>query len=339
MPKVSVIVPVYNVEKYIHRCIDSILSQTFTDWELILVDDGSPDSSGAICDEYAARDARIRVIHKENGGVSSARNVGIKQAAGEWITFVDSDDYLDEDSLLSMVELTKHYDADLFCFGIRMTTTDKPMQRKQQHDTLYTVDSSNLIKKILLYNTNCGPCSKMFRTKRLQNFRFDESLKIGEDLLFNLHYLSNLHSPIICSDLCVYNYYTNPSSAMHSKNLFDEYAFLSQKVESFFSGSNQYRDEIKIFKMINLFQPYVSIRRCPSYSDVKKLMAWNNDKLTKEVQPVLYRYMSDMSVSHNYANLRLRFIYFRSIIKRYLKSIYFVIISAFNNDIFRNTKH
>ena len=337
--KISIIVPIYNVEKYLDRCMVSLLNQTLKDIEIIMVDDGSPDNCPQMCDEYAKKDNRVKVVHKENGGLGYARNSGLDVAMGEYVAFVDSDDYLDEDSLLSMVELTKHYDADLFCFGIRMTTTDKPMQRKQQHDTLYTVDSSNLIKKILLYNTNCGPCSKMFRTKRLQNFRFDESLKIGEDLLFNLHYLSNLHSPIICSDLCVYNYYTNPSSAMHSKNLFDEYAFLSQKVESFFSGGNQYRDEIKIFKMINLFQPYVSIRRCPSYSDARILMAWNNDKLTKEVQPVLYRYMSDMSVSHNYANLRLRFIYFRSIIKRYLKRIYFIIISAFNNDIFRNTKH
>ena len=124
MPIVSIIVPVYNVEKYINRCIDSILAQTFTDWECILVVDGSPDKSGEICDEYSARDSRIRVIHKPNGGVSSARNVGINLATGEWITFVDSDDFIDADSLFSMVELTKHYDADLFCFGIRITTTD-----------------------------------------------------------------------------------------------------------------------------------------------------------------------------------------------------------------------
>ena len=339
MPKVSIIVPVYNVEKYIHRCVDSILSQTFTDWECILVDDGSPDGSGVICDEYAAKDARILVIHKDNGGVSSARNVGIKRATGEWITFVDSDDYLDEDSLCSMVELTKHYDSDLFCFGIRITTTDKPMQREQQYETSYTIDSSSLIEKILLYNTNCGPCSKLFKNKRLQNFCFDESVKIGEDLLFNLQYLSDLHRPIVCSDLCVYNYYTNPSSAMHSKILFDEYAFLSQKVESFFSGDNQYRDEINIFKMINLFQSYASIRRCPSYSDSRKMMAWNNDKLTKDVKPVLCRYMNDLTVSFLYASVRLRYLFFRSKIKIHLARVYFAIISAFNYDKLRISKH
>ena len=91
-PKVSVIVPVYKVEKYLPECIDSILAQTFTDFELILVDDGSPDNSGKICDDYAARDSRVRVFHKENGGVSSARNFGIDNARGEWIALMDGDD-------------------------------------------------------------------------------------------------------------------------------------------------------------------------------------------------------------------------------------------------------
>ena len=97
MPKVSVIVPVYNTEKYLSRCINSILAQSFDDYEMILVDDGSTDNSGLFLDEYVNRDPRIRVIHKENGGVSSARNVGIKKAVGEYIMFCDSDDYVDPD--------------------------------------------------------------------------------------------------------------------------------------------------------------------------------------------------------------------------------------------------
>ena len=92
MPTISVIVPVYNVEKYLRCCVDSILAQTFTDIEVLLVDDGSTDSSGAICDEYAQLDRRVRVFHKTNGGVSSARNLGLDEATGRWIMFVDSDD-------------------------------------------------------------------------------------------------------------------------------------------------------------------------------------------------------------------------------------------------------
>jgi len=98
-PQISVIVPVYKVEQYIHRCIDSILSQSFTDFELILVDDGSPDNCGKICDEYAQKDSRIRVFHKSNGGVSSARNLGLDNAKGEWIAFIDSDDFVENEYL------------------------------------------------------------------------------------------------------------------------------------------------------------------------------------------------------------------------------------------------
>ncbi|MEG1313359.1 MAG: glycosyltransferase, partial [Bacilli bacterium] len=93
-PKLSIIVPVYNVDKYINKCIESILAQTFTDFELLLVNDGSLDSSGSICDEYEKKDSRIKVFHKENGGVSSARNLGLENARGEWIAFVDGDDWI-----------------------------------------------------------------------------------------------------------------------------------------------------------------------------------------------------------------------------------------------------
>ena len=98
----SIIIPVYNSEKALRRCLDSILAQTMTDYECLLIDDGSTDSSGRICDEYAAKDERFRVFHKENGGVSSARNVGLDNAKGEWITFVDSDDSVEESFLESL---------------------------------------------------------------------------------------------------------------------------------------------------------------------------------------------------------------------------------------------
>ena len=117
-PKVSVIVPVYKVEKYLPECIDSILAQTFTDFELILVDDGSPDNSGKICDDYAARDSRIRVFHKENGGVSSARNLGIARARAQYVSFLDADDWWDEAFLEKMYTLSRKFpDAPMCCCG------------------------------------------------------------------------------------------------------------------------------------------------------------------------------------------------------------------------------
>ena len=103
-PTISVIVPVYNAEKYLHRCIDSVLAQTYKDFELLLIDDGSKDSSGTICDEYAAQDARVKVFHKENGGVSSARNVGLDHARGEWIMHLDGDDWIEHDMLERLIQ-------------------------------------------------------------------------------------------------------------------------------------------------------------------------------------------------------------------------------------------
>ena len=99
MPKVSIIVPVYNAEKYLRECLDSIISQIFTDWECILVDDGSPDNSGEICNEYAKDDSRFRVFHVQNGGVSRARNIGLDNMSSEWVMFVDSDDAIAENTL------------------------------------------------------------------------------------------------------------------------------------------------------------------------------------------------------------------------------------------------
>jgi glycosyltransferase involved in cell wall biosynthesis len=115
-PKVSVIVPVYNVEKYVRQCIESILAQTFTDWELLLVDDGTQDNSGYICDEYAQQDSRIRVFHKKNGGVSSARNLGLENAKGKWITFVDSDDFIYSNVLCLILETIETNALDILQF-------------------------------------------------------------------------------------------------------------------------------------------------------------------------------------------------------------------------------
>ena len=112
-PLVSVIVPVYKTEKFIHRCIDSVLNQTYSNWEMILVDDGSPDACGQICDSYAEKDGRIHVIHQENQGLSAARNAGIKICKGEWIYFLDSDDFIVEDALEKMIFFSKSGTYDI----------------------------------------------------------------------------------------------------------------------------------------------------------------------------------------------------------------------------------
>ena len=132
---VSVIVPVYKAEKWLHRCVDSILAQTMEDFEVLLIDDGSPDRSGEICDEYAAKDSRVWVFHKENGGVSSARNLGLDNAQGEWISFIDSDDWVEVDYLAG---LTENLDADMISESINIigSFVEKPEEVKYDRSSI-----------------------------------------------------------------------------------------------------------------------------------------------------------------------------------------------------------
>lgn len=117
LPKITIIIPVYNVERYLRRCLDIIAAQTFTDWECILIDDGSPYASGAVCDEYAANDGRFCVIHQDNRGVSAARNAGLDAARGEWIAFVDSGDWVDKDMLTALYACAVEKQAEVVVSG------------------------------------------------------------------------------------------------------------------------------------------------------------------------------------------------------------------------------
>ena len=214
-PAVSIIVPVYKVEKYINRCIDSILAQTFNDFELILVDDGSPDNSGAICDECAKKDSRIKVIHKQNGGVSSARNAGIKVAQGEFINFIDSDDTIPVDSLENLINLQKQNDADFVCCGFDMYSENSfiktfPFVNKYIDFSKIKDDDA----RVFLSNLFRGPCAKLYKNNIVQknNMLFDENVHIGEDTIFVYDYLSRCKN-VRCGDIVVYNYLRNDQSA------------------------------------------------------------------------------------------------------------------------------
>ncbi len=184
-PTISVIVPVYNAEKYLRRCIDSVLAQTYQDFELLLIDDGSKDSSGAICDEYVAKDARVRVFHKENGGVSSARNVGLDNARGEWITFVDSDDWISKDYLKEMV---MHSDSDLVITdftveGEGQWNEDLPVGKWQGNDLNKIIESRIRIARIT------APWCKLLKKSLIGQIRFYTELTTQEDTLFMFRYL------------------------------------------------------------------------------------------------------------------------------------------------------
>lgn len=187
-PKISIIIPVYNAEKYLRQCLDSVLAQTYSDFEVLLINDGSKDNSGKICDEYAAKDTRFTVFHKENGGVSSARNLGLENAQGEWVTFVDSDDYIADEFLEVFINYNDQVDFKLM--GV------KKKNKKQETDHFCFANSevfllAEFLSKYSLYQYFAGPWAKFFKAKiiRENKLRFDEALFWGEDALFNIQYL------------------------------------------------------------------------------------------------------------------------------------------------------
>jgi len=185
--KVSVIVPVHNTEPYLAACIESILSQRYSDFELLLVDDGSMDASGRICEEFAAKDPRVVVFHQKNGGVCSARNRGLENARGEFVVFVDADDRLTESYLDHLMES----DADMVIAGIRMfgakNRTRKPVRRDD-----FGIDglAAHWNTPPLMNYLYCYPVAKRFRTHiiRENGIHFDESLFFSEDMYFNMLY-------------------------------------------------------------------------------------------------------------------------------------------------------
>lgn len=217
-PKITIIVPVYNVERYLRRCLDSIAAQTFTDWECILIDDGSPDASGAICDEYVANDGRFRVIHQENRGVSVARNAGLDAARGEWIVFVDSDDWIENTMLEIMSGEAKRQNSDVVISG-------HIYQNEKAYGTNGPKDGILHMPKDFSEYLNAS-WAKLIKRSVLSknNIRFPLNIKIAEDLFF-LFQIFLLQPKIFGISKPMYNYFQNPDSVIHtitSKEISDE---------------------------------------------------------------------------------------------------------------------
>lgn len=199
---ISIIVPVYNVEKYLRYCIDSILSQTFTDFELLLIDDGSKDKSGEICDEYAKKDNRIKVYHKENGGVSSARNLGLNKANGEWVCFIDSDDIVLNTYLKNMVDAISNDNSMILSNyrGENMAVS----KVKLDNVTLYKDEIVKYFIKNRVLDLS-APYSKLYKVETIRKYSisFPEGIQMGEDAIFIIRYL-NRTSSVAVIDKCDY---------------------------------------------------------------------------------------------------------------------------------------
>lgn len=210
MPTISIIVPCYNVEKYLHKCLDSLINQTYNHIEVIMVDDGSPDNSGAICDAYAAKDSRVRVIHKKNGGVSAARNDGLAAATGEYVLFCDGDDWMPLDACEHIAYAANETGADVI-FGDIWRSWDSRDEYMRFFAEPFCTEDTVLIKELVktnFYYTYCpavpahnradgcygGPWNKAVKRSLLleRNIRFDLRVKgIYDDVLYSAHVLAN----------------------------------------------------------------------------------------------------------------------------------------------------
>lgn len=217
MAEISVIVPIYNVEPYLRRCIDSVLAQTFADFELILVDDGSPDACGAICDEYAKQDSRIAVIHQENKGVSAARNAGLKIATGNYVSFIDPDDWIEPEMVQTMVSAMKNERVQLVCCRWDNVYENGEKNSPQfDHGKLGRMAASNFLERLFDFPRSVAGscCNKLFMRDHIKNF-FDEQLKIAEDNMFLMKYCLSIESAYFM-DNEFYHVFSHSESATRS---------------------------------------------------------------------------------------------------------------------------
>lgn len=235
---VSVIVPVYKVEEYLHRCIDSILTQSYETLEVILVDDGSPDNCGLICDEYHAKDKRVKVVHRENGGLSAARNSGLDIVSGDYLMFVDSDDWLDVNTIKYLHQILVEYKADISAVGLLPV-----IDGTEVNNNIYTnkVKVYNKLQGLetFLFNGQLSPCAcgKLWRTDLWANVRFPEG-KLHEDQ-FTIYKILDEISCSVLSENKMYFYFKREGSIGHSEfskrtyDLYDaiqeEYSFITTK--------------------------------------------------------------------------------------------------------------
>lgn len=253
MAKVSVIVPVYNVEKYLERCIESIRSQTLEDIEIILVDDGSPDNCPKICDEFAEKDSRIKVIHKKNGGLSSARNAGVYVATGEYIGYIDSDDYAEQDMFETLYECARKNQVDFVMADYWRIQADGVRKKKTLDIRGGLYKKQNIIQEIypvliMREKVDYGPllsvCNCLYKTDFIKknSLFFDEEIKWSEDCIYsaivgyiatNFYYLK---------DKYVYNYVQNEGtiSTSYKPGAWDVYCKMNEKLREFFEKKTEY---------------------------------------------------------------------------------------------------
>lgn len=305
---ISVIIPVYNAGKFLRKCLDSMVNQTYKELQIILIDDGSTDGSGSICDEYAEIDGRIQVFHQENQGLSKARNRGLDLAKGEYITFVDSDDYIEIDTYATVNKaIIDNFSPDLILFREKSVDVNGKMvylQGDTPTGEILLKDRKFAEKRIIGELIN-GVCDKVFKAEVINGLSFEIGKMYGEDFRFNLEMLKKIHT-VVYIDQIKYSYVMNSESVTHQtfnpnsfdqvyfkdsiveivKNNFPEYLKVSEK-RAFLARLRMcrplYHERIanKYEEKLNEYNQYMRIH----YKSVKKEMS-----MQEKVEYILYMY-------------------------------------------------
>ena len=303
MPLISIIIPIYKVEPYLCRCVDSVLAQTYKDFELILIDDGSPDRCGAICDKYAIQDKRIHVIHQSNKGLSAARNTGLDCAAGDYICFIDSDDYIELSYLETIIPVMES-GADLAAIGYDKFDDNCYSQPYVWNNTKFFVKREDQVKffieELMQYNVGWEACFHVYRNDIIKMFqiRFQDTKKVfAEDLLFMICYCAHIER-IVCVNNVLYHYYQRIDSIMgKEKSVLNAGRMneLSKEVLSFFIRSKVDNKLLCAFPVIHF---YIMLNVISRYKN-------QNEITYKQFRNLLKADISDFRFfAHNIKKLR-----------------------------------
>lgn len=302
--KISVIIPVYNVEAYIARCLDSLLGQTYKNFEVICIDDGSTDGSGVLCDEYSGRDSRIITHHIPNAGVGNARNTGIAEATGEWFAFVDADDWVEPEYLEILLANALKNDCEISaCCYVRDTvyemkkvTSNKVLMLNSPKECIHNFICSGLSLNGMVWN-------KLYRKELFDNVRFDVNIRVNEDCLYTYHVMEK------CSRACVssarlYHWFYRPDSACHSKkrvadfgpaDVFMELYRLSEPLNDEGVGRKLKQNYISSAMTVLLHAKYSSrdaeVRRVKKQCRQWKKEVWQNFDLRTRLKYILCFYL------------------------------------------------
>lgn len=280
---ISVIVPVYKAEQYLSKCIDSILAQTYTLFELLLIDDGSPDKSGIICDEYAAKDTRIRVYHKENGGVTSARKLGITSAVGEYVFFVDADDDLPAASLESCLSFVINKDVDI------LVTAENRVVNNKITNVITNVISGHVDNRsyaVAMFRRECrvGPHARLIKRSlfnKVNAFDMPRELVMNEDLLMNMILGTCANNIYISNDIISYNYHYRADGASQTKSSVKywemTFSVFRKHLYNLYNINNELENAFVIYKLYSIYNlTWDSIENISKAEFIRKIKLINN---------------------------------------------------------------